>query len=523
MRALTAGRIKSVVSEERQKSDGTVASSNGKKRKREPVASKETNSKKSKENSKEKPRKSSCIFASEQDANTFRRRKLIKVYGEAVPFPNRRFSQMALPEWLLERIPHAKPTLVQMQATPILQARRDALVIAPTGSGKTLAYLLAIFALLRDGTIPSKPRALVIAPTRELAQQIWSEAKALLAHESGLRVGLIEKALVNNWRQQKEMDQKICYPDLLISSPLGLIHAVEDGLVSLAAVEIVVMDEGDKLLELGYLEQLDTLLGMTMTKEKDKGECKGEDKGECIEKDKGESSSNNDQPKHLQKVLFSATIPSGIEQLARTFMAADLVKVVIGRPNASVSTIHQRLMFVGQEAGKLMAIQQMLLEGSLQPPAIIFCETIVGATNLYQQLSQLRSEIPIEVIHGHRTTTERATTVRQFRDGKVWILITTEVLARGLDFPALATVINYDFPPSTASYIHRIGRTGRAGRKGHAVTFFKLDDAQRLRVVVNVMRQTGCEVPEWMLQVRQVPKRQTKKKRKRESNKIEIE
>ena len=131
---------------------------------------------------------------------------------------------------------------------------------------------------------------------------------------------------------------------------------------------------------------------------------------------------------------------------------------------------------------------------------IIFVETIDRAQKLFNEL--VLYGINVDIIHSGRTPVERENIICQFRSGRIWFLITTELLARGLDFPNVANVINYDFPATTSSYIHRIGRTGRAGKRGKAITLFTQDDAKRLKLVVNVMRQSGCKVPEWMLNVR---------------------
>jgi ATP-dependent RNA helicase DDX52/ROK1 len=179
-------------------------------------------------------------------------------------------------------------------------------------------------------------------------------------------------------------------------------------------------------------------------------------------------------------------------------MNEDPVRVTVGTLNGATKTIKQKLVYVGQEEGKLMAIRQMLAKG-VEPPVIIFTETIDRAQELFRELVQ--HGINADIIHSSRSQTDRERVITQFRNGRIWFLITTELLARGLDFPAVSCVINYDFPLSTASYIHRIGRTGRAGKRGKAITFFTREDADALRIVANVMRQSGCEVPEWMLQL----------------------
>jgi len=414
-------------------------------------------------------------FKNVEDVNVYRKRKQIKVYGSDVPAPVRKFDAMlkqGVPEAVLVAVKKAGlkwPTPVQQQAVTLLSQNRDAFVVAPTGSGKTLAFLLGTLAKLskfQEGE--GKIRAIIVSPTRELAQQICAEMKRFLPTGASHKVAFLNKVLLNQWKSEPPK----VFHEILVTNPLRLIHAVENKIVDLSSVQSLVLDEADKLFELGFLEQLDTILTACT----------------CP---------------NLQKCLFSATIPSGVEEAARSFML-DPVKVVIGAPNAAAARIEQKLVYVGQEEGKLLAIRQMLQTGGpehgLAPPVIIFTETIERAQALLADLRPLG--IRIDAIHSERTPAEREAIIKDFRSGRLWFLVTTELLARGLDFPDVSCVINYDFPCTTASYIHRIGRTARAGKQGKAITLFTKDDANSLRTIVNVMRQSGCEVPEWMLQVK---------------------
>lgn len=411
-------------------------------------------------------------FKSVEDVNVYRKKKHIKVYGSDVPCPVKGFDSMlkwGVPETLLQAIKASglsKPTPVQQQAVSLLSQNRDAFVVAPTGSGKTLAFILGCMAKLSKTDEEGKIRAIIVAPTRELAQQITAEMKRFVPGSS-YKAAFLNKALLNQWKAAPPKR----FHDILITNPLRLIHAVENKVLDLSSVQSLVLDEADKLFELGFLDQLDTILA------------------ECTSPS-------------LQKCLFSATIPSGVEEAARSFML-DPVKVVIGAPNSAATEIQQKLLYVGQEDGKLLAIRQMIQAGGdegLPPPVIIFTETIERAQALMNELRPMG--IRIDAIHSGRTQTEREAIIKDFRTGKLWFLVTTELLARGLDFPDVNCVINYDFPTTTASYIHRIGRTARGGKKGRAITLFTKDDADSLRMIVNVMRQSGCEVPEWMLQLK---------------------
>jgi ATP-dependent RNA helicase DDX52/ROK1 len=210
-------------------------------------------------------------------------------------------------------------------------------------------------------------------------------------------------------------------------------------------------------------------------------------------------------PREATRALFSATLPEKIEDLARTVMSAP-IRVLIGMRNAATDQIDQRLMFAGSEEGKVLAVRQMFVDGGLPLPVLIFVQSIERAEELYRELRMSCPNVKVDRIHAKRPLDERDAIVEQFRSGQLWALICTELMARGVDFKAVGAVINYDFPQTVLSYIHRIGRTGRGNRRGVAITLFTEDDADYLRVIVSVMRQSGCEVPDWMLKLKKPSK-----------------
>ncbi|CAI2169203.1 8864_t:CDS:10 [Funneliformis geosporum] len=353
--------------------------------------------------------------------------------------------------------------------------QENLMAMAPTGSGKTLAYILPILYNLKG---PEKMgyRALIISPTRELAQQIYREIKKMSIGKK-FKICMLTKATASTQAQAPQLREKF---DILISTPLRLVHAIQEENIELKNVRHLILDEADKLLELGFLEQTDEIFAACSNMK-------------------------------LQKSLFSATLPSGVEALANNFMK-DPIRVVVGLRNAATETIKQKLVYVGQEEGKLIAIRQLIQEG-LKPPVLIFVQSIERAKELFHEL--IYDGINVDVIHSERTKAQRDSIVLKFRQGKIWVLIATELMARGMDFKGVNLVINYDFPQSVQSYIHRIGRTGRAGRAGEAATYYTKDDAPYLKSIVNVMRDSGCEVPEWMIQLKnpsKVSKQQLRKK-----------
>jgi ATP-dependent RNA helicase DDX52/ROK1 len=186
----------------------------------------------------------------------------------------------------------------------------------------------------------------------------------------------------------------------------------------------------------------------------------------------------------------------------------DAVHVTVGKENTGAASIEQKLTFCGSEEGKLIAMRQLIQQG-LRPPVLLFVQSVDRAKALLREL--VYDGINVEAIHAEKTQAQREEIIRQFRMGDIWVLVCTDLMARGVDFKGVQMVINYDLPQSAVSYIHRIGRTGRAGRRGIAVTFFTEADLPRLRSIANVVRQSGCAVPDWMLSIKQLS---TKEKRR---------
>ncbi len=422
----------------------------------------------------------------EEDAVTkatlsaFLKRNRIKLKGTDVPLPMASWAELesrfGVAPWLrtnLDKWGWGVPTAIQKGAMPVLLANRDLLAGAPTGSGKTLAFLLPLLHHLRA---PSKEgfRAVIVSPTRELAQQIHDQMRRL-SEGRNLRICVLTKPADAGAMNADPSKRKKF--DVLITTPLRLVHAVEKEEVDLGNVRHLVLDEADRLLEDGFLEQTDAILAACSHPE-------------------------------LRKALFSATLPAGVEEMAKTFMV-DECRVIVGTKDSATETIRQELQFVGSEDGKLHALRSLMQAGGLKPPVLLFVQSIERAKDLFHEL--VYDGLHVDVIHSERPKLQREGVISAFKRGDVWVLICTELIARGIDFKGVQLVINYDFPQSVQSYIHRIGRTGRAGRAGRAITYFTKDDAAYLKTVVNVMRQSGCEVPEWMLQLKAPNKKERKK------------
>lgn len=481
-----------------------------------------------------------------ENVNAFRKQLRIRVRGSDVPAPSPTFSRQALLQdglssserdqqshvatLLLGNIESSKytePTAIQMQSIPAMLAERDVLGVAPTGSGKTAAFLIPLIMRLaanrgasaldagenkkaekkkkkkekkkkkkqkeakngeksndeendeqedheRDQDQQqqqqqkgdSRLRSVIIAPTRELAQQIFREFEKLTVGKH-FRACVLKKATLGNVSASLLGKDGSKGFHLVVSTPLRMVKLVQTAGIDLSGVETLVLDEADKLFEMGFLEQLDEIVSA------------------C-----GDGA---------QRALFSATMPQQIEQLAQSILR-DPVEIFVGLQNAGAETIDQKLMFVGQEQGKMVALRQLIQAGELVPPTLIFTQSKERCKELFSELAY--EAVRADCIHAERTQAQREQTVQKFRNGEVWVLICTDLMGRGIDFKGVNCVVNYDFPTSAVSYIHRIGRTGRAQRRGKAITLFTIDDIEHLRSIANIVRINGCAVPDWMLKLK---------------------
>lgn len=365
----------------------------------------------------------------------------------------------------LERNGYVYPTGIQSSGCPILLESRDLAAISPTGTGKTLSYLLPIMALLKAPISSIKAdtgagiRAIVLAPTRELSHQIYNECLKL-AQGRKWRIVLFSKATAATLVDEGVQDKV----DIVISTPLRLVSSIQSGCLSLHNVRHLVLDEADRMLDREFITQVQEIIAA----------CTHE---------------------RLQTAVFSATLPAGAERIALD-MLRDPIRVVVGLKDTPLPLIAQSLTYVADDHSKLPTLRAYLSQ-PYNPPVLIFTSSQPRASSLAEEL--VLNGIPnVDCLHAGMTKKERDDAVSRMRLGESWVMISTEVMARGMDFKGVREVINYDFPRSVQSYVHRIGRTGRAGREGKAVTYFTDEDAPYLKSIANVLLQSGSSVPEWI-------------------------
>ncbi|CAK1580665.1 unnamed protein product [Parnassius mnemosyne] len=419
-----------------------------------------------------------------EEQNRFRNEHGIKAVGRHVPSALKDFSELTsrynVSSALVETITqcgYTEPTPVQRQALPCMLEDRQILACAPTGSGKTAAFLVPLLHVL--GGAQGGPRALILCPTRELAHQIYREALRLSA-STQLRCSVIRNVKES---KVKEREATIRKSDIVISTPNRLCYLLnQDNVnISLDKVRWLIIDEADKLFEgsadqtSDFRQQLEQVLTACGSKQR-------------------------------RVAMFSATHTPAVAKWCRHNLRG-LIAITVGQRNAATHLVEQELLYCGNENGKLVAFRQLVQKG-LKPPVLVFVQSKDRAKQLFKEL--IYDGINVDVIHADRTQTQRDNVVRSFRVGRIWVLICTELMGRGMDFRGVNLVINYDFPPSAISYIHRIGRAGRAGQSGRAITFFTQDDVVNLRSIASVMKQSGCDVPEYMLKLKQNPNKRKK-------------
>ncbi|KAL9233014.1 hypothetical protein vseg_008058 [Gypsophila vaccaria] len=402
----------------------------------------------------------------------------VETSGENVPPPVNTFADIDLGNELnanIRRCKYVKPTPVQRYAIPISLAGRDLMACAQTGSGKTAAFCFPIISGIMTGEQPQRPRgyrtvyplALILSPTRELSMQINEEAKKF-AYQTGVRVVVVYGGAPIN-QQLRELERGV---DILVATPGRLVDLLERARVSLQMIRYLALDEADRMLDMGFEPQIRKIVEQTdMT------------------------------PRGLrQTMLFSATFPKEIQRLASDFLG-DYIFLAVGRVGSSTDLIMQRVEFVHESDKRshlmdLLHAQRASGAHGKQSLTLVFVETKKGADALEHWLTI--NGFPATSIHGDRSQQERELALRSFKTGNTPILVATDVAARGLDIPHVAHVINFDLPNDIDDYVHRIGRTGRAGKTGLATAFFNENNSSLARSLAELMQEANQEVPEWL-------------------------
>ncbi|GMN55953.1 hypothetical protein TIFTF001_025074 [Ficus carica] len=402
----------------------------------------------------------------------------VETSGHDVPPPVNTFAEIDLGDALnqnIRRCKYVKPTPVQRHAIPISLAGRDLMACAQTGSGKTAAFCFPIISRIMQEHNVHRPRggrsvhplALILSPTRELSCQIHEEAKKF-SYQTGVRV-VVAYGGAPVQLQLRELERGV---DILVATPGRLVDLLEQARVSLQMIKYLALDEADRMLDMGFEPQIRKIVEQM----------------------------DMPPPGVRQTLLFSATFPKEIQRMASDFLS-NYIFLTVGRVGSSTDLIVQRVEYV-HEADKRSHLMDLLhaqkengVHGK-QALTLVFVETKRGADALEYWLTQ--SGFPATTIHGDRSQQEREYALREFKSGKRPILVATDVAARGLDIPHVAHVVNFDLPNDIDDYVHRIGRTGRAGKTGLATAFFNENNLSMARPLAELMQEANQEVPDWL-------------------------
>ena len=371
------------------------------------------------------------------------------------------FAQLGLQADLLRAINaqgYTQPTPIQAQAIPAVLEGRDVLAGAQTGTGKTAAFTLPLLQLLGSRKARSRaPRALVLTPTRELAAQVGESVSTYGAHMP-LRSTIIFGGVGIN--PQKDALRRGV--DILIATPGRLLDHAGQRTVDLSEIEILVLDEADRMLDMGFIHDIRKVLAL--------------------------------MPRHRQNLLFSATYSSDIKRLADGLLHKPAL-IEVARRNTAAESVTQHVYRVNKDAKRDLLIH--LIDAGQWRQVLVFMRTKHGANKLAESLN--RADIEAAAIHGNKSQGARTKALAGFKDGHIRVLVATDIAARGLDISRLPHVVNYELPNVPEDYVHRIGRTGRAGEEGAAISLVGSDEAKLLRDIQRVLKRNIplLDVPEF--------------------------
>ena len=367
------------------------------------------------------------------------------------------FSQLGLSEKVLSAVEaagYSTPTPIQKEAIPHVLARRDVLGIAQTGTGKTAAFVLPMLTMLEQGRARARmPRTLILEPTRELAAQVAEHFEKYGAKHK-LNVALIIGG-VSFGDQDAKLTRGV---DVLIATPGRLLDHTERGGLLLTGVELLVIDEADRMLDMGFIPDIERICKLV--------------------------------PFTRQTLFFTATMPSEIRRITETFLH-NPQKVEVSRPATTAATVTQMAVSAGREAHQKRDLLRQLIRTAPEfKNAIIFCNRKREVATLHKSL--VKHGFGAVALHGDLDQPARMAALEQFRKGEMPLLVASDVAARGLDIPDVSHVFNFDVPHHPDDYVHRVGRTGRAGRSGTAISLVSPADEKLLTAIEKL---TGQNIP----------------------------
>ena len=429
----------------------------------------------------------------ERDWRIFKEDFNIATRGGGVPNPMRTWNESDLPRRLLdiiEQVGYTEPSPVQRAAIPIALQNRDLIGVAVTGSGKTAAFLLPLLVYIAE--LPrldesewrrsNGPYAIILAPTRELAQQIELEARKFASP-----LGFTVVSIVGGHSIEEQAYNLRNGAEIIIATPGRLIDCIDRRIIILEQCCYVIMDEADRMIDMGFEEPVNRILDALPV-----GNQKPD--SEIAENPRAMSQHLGDKERYRQTMMYTATMPSAVERIARKYLRRPAI-VTIGNVGEAVDTVEQRVEFVSGEDKRKKRLNEILASGQFKPPIIVFVNIKRNCDAVARDIKHMGFQSV--TLHGSKTQDQREAALLSLREGRADVLVATDLAGRGIDVPDVSLVVNFNMATNIESYTHRIGRTGRAGKSGISLTFLGNEDADVMYDLKQMlMKSERSRVPE---------------------------
>ncbi|KAK9244480.1 P-loop containing nucleoside triphosphate hydrolase protein [Lipomyces tetrasporus] len=406
----------------------------------------------------------------ERDWRIFKEDFNISTKGGLVPNPMRSWEESGLPPEILravEEVGYKEPSAIQRAAIPVALSCRDVIGVAETGSGKTASFVLPLLSyiiempVLNEVTKSDGPYAIILAPTRELAQQIETETRKFCS-----RLGFRCVSIVGGHTISEQSFALQEGAEIVIATPGRLVDCIERRVLVLSQCCYVIMDEADRMIDLGFEEQVNKILdALPVTNTKPDNDD--------AENTRLMSTYLGGKDRYRQTMMYTATMPPAIERIARQYLRRPAT-VIIGSAGQAVGTVEQRVEFVTTEEKRKRRMAEILNSGEFQVPVIVFVNIKKNCDMVARELNRIGWKAVI--LHGGKSQDQREAALKQLRDGEADALVATDLAGRGIDVPDVSLVLNFNMAKNIEDYTHRIGRTGRAGKSGIAISFLSNDD-----------------------------------------------
>jgi len=412
----------------------------------------------------------------ERDWRIFKEDYNISTKGGSIPNPMRSWVESGLPKRLLDvvdQVGYTEPSAVQRAAIPIALQSRDLIGVAVTGSGKTAAFLLPLLVYiselppLNELTKNDGPYAIILAPTRELAQQIEIEAKKFATP-----LGFTCVSIVGGHSLEEQAYNLRDGAEIIIATPGRLVDCIERRVLVLGQCCYVIMDEADRMIDLGFEEPVNKILDALPVANMKPDSEEAEDAVVM-------SQSLGGKDRYRQTMMYTATMPTAVERIARKYLRRPAI-VTIGNVGEAVETVEQRVEFVSGEDKRKKRLSEILSSREFAPPIIVFVNIKRNCDAVARDIKHMG--FTAVTLHGSKTQEQRETALASVRNGTTDVLVATDLAGRGIDVPDVSLVVNFNMATNIESYTHRVGRTGRAGKSGVALTFLGNEDTDVMSV-----------------------------------------